>query len=459
MSIIRTHSADFSRAKDSAMEHPTHTLATLKVASTSKPLTFQVKRQAQEHFVAPTVLEAANNGNGPLDPSKATSGATVRVKYERMLTSDTLEVTWNGVNQADSWKSESENGSTSGHVDFTVPVSVVAASQGKTIEVAYAVVRNGQPNPSVPLKLLVSTLAQQELPAPEVPQAKDGVLDLTAFSGAATVKVLKSTGSVWPLWAEKQTYWIMLEGTLPDGKGYKYYLANEGVLSEAQGKAGLNIGLPRAQLEKLKQDSTLTVTLKVAYDPSGIESDARAFPIANYTVKSQTKMCEDFSSAPVGYKFIDDEWAALPSAPSGMRILPIKAINFPSPNVQIVEYGSSKSLQATQWFDRTNYRSNPAMQVKMVEAPLKRPLKITIALNVTGDPNGEDTVSVGYTLDGKSQNDIATLVKGHNEAVLYVPIGASYWDWGFILQSISRSRDGNPGSSTVHILSICWEKQ
>ncbi|QXI36896.1 hypothetical protein [Pseudomonas xantholysinigenes] len=441
------------------MEHPAHTLATLKVASTSKPLTFQVKRQAQEHFVAPTVLEAANNGNGPLDPSKATSGATVRVKYDPMQTSDTLVVTWSGVNQADSWKSKSENGSTSGHVDFTVPVSVVAASQGKTIEVAYAVVRNGQPNPSVPLKLLVSTLAQQELPTPEVPQAKDGVLDLTAFSGAATVKVLKSTGSVWPLWAEKQTYWIVLEGTQTDGKEYTYYLANKEVLSEAQGRAGLNIELPRTQLERLKHNSTLTVTLKVGYDPSGIENDARVFPVADYTVSSVVKLCEDFTSAPIGSKFPDDVWTKIPS---GTSIMPSPGSAPPYPDAQIVDYGGSSALRYVQsYFAKGVLKSSAHMQITMVKSPLKRALKVTTVLNFVTDsgPDRKKTLNIGYSLDGNREAASASLVEGHNEIALILPIGASYWGIGFLIETTDRPEGWIDTSSTIHILSICCEEQ
>jgi hypothetical protein len=72
------------------------------------------------------VLEAPND---TLDPIDARNGATVRVQYEGMQTTDILAVAWTGSSQADTWE-RAKFGSAFGHVDFAVPVSVVAASQG-----------------------------------------------------------------------------------------------------------------------------------------------------------------------------------------------------------------------------------------------------------------------------------------------------------------------------------------
>jgi hypothetical protein len=458
MSIIRTHSADFSRAKDSAMEHPTHTLATLKVASTSKPLTFQVKRQAQEHFVAPTALEAANNGNGPLDPIKATSGATVRVKYDGMLTSDTLVVTWNGVNQADSWKSESENGSTSGHVDFTVPVSVVAASQGKNIQVVYAVVRNGQPDKlSLPLELSVTVLSADQLTAPHVPQAKDGVLDLNTFDGDASITVFNANGKyVWPLWDQGQTYWIVLEGIQQDGKNYKYYLANPEWLKEAEGTAGLNVKLPRMEFEKLKPDSTLTVTLKVGFAKGSLESEAREFPITTYKLNTGLKGHEDFSGRKEGERFNDNQKTKLPS---GLTIYPVILNQAPSPQARIISSGAQ--TQALEYFESSiTYPNNSnvryELEIGATGLPLSAQLQITVQLTVVNSTNSFFEFNCSWRRSGVYEEHLQKYPKNTREITFTVPSGATPF---FQITMKAHPTTQYPGSTTFKLHKVSWQSK
>ncbi len=257
-------------------------------------LPIQVQRQASEEFEAPTVLEAPT---GTLDPANATSGATVRVKFDGMQATDTLAVGWTGNNQADTWESDPKPGSVFGQVDFTVPVGVVAASQGKTINVRYVVTRNGQTTVSLELELQVSELAQDQLPIPEVPEADCGgeqcELDLGDFEGDATV-----TLAPWPLISKGQTYWVVIAGTLENGRPDEFYLASAQPVSDEQISKGLDIPLPRSRLENLKSDDTFSVIVKVAYDQRQSEQQATTLPTRDIRLIETGAGFDDFTTIP-----------------------------------------------------------------------------------------------------------------------------------------------------------------
>ncbi|QXI36894.1 hypothetical protein [Pseudomonas xantholysinigenes] len=427
------------------MEHPAHTLATLKVASTSKPLTFQVKRQAQEHFVAPTVLEAANNGNGPLDPSKATSGATVRVKYDPMQTSDTLVVTWSGVNQADSWKSKSENGSTSGHVDFTVPVSVVAASQGKTIEVAYAVVRNGQPSQSLPLALKVGELPLTELPKPMVPEADQQtyVLDLNSFEGDAKVTVIP-----WKLMAEKQRYWIKVKGTLENDLTHEFEVASAKSVTSTMVSRGLDELLTRLQLEKLKHDSPLDISVKVTFDGSVNESDAVSFPVNTYTLFKGMSLCEDFSGAPSGMRIPPATNILIPPA-SFMEIYVMESppSNVPA-NARIVAEGSEHRLMWTQ-------HSDGAFGYTILRMRLIQPKSFTRASEITIE-FGTITGSADFRikLSAHNHNSQTPIPSNAKNVTLNLSKESSAMN---VMLTFEETYTSN-STHTIQVRSVCWRE-
>ncbi|WP_422418529.1 hypothetical protein [Pseudomonas sp. GZD-222] len=246
----------------------------------SEVLNLPIRRKAQDNFVAPTVRQASG---GKLDPINATNGATVRVAYAGMLTTDTLAVTWNGSGGADSIVTPEQKGSVAGHVDFTIPISVVAASQDKTITVHYAVVRGANPGVrSDPLALTVTVLGQQHLQAPVVPEANGtDTLDLTSFQGNAAVTV-----AAWPLIAEGQRYWIKVSGTLVSGAPHSFPVAQNELVSTGEVANGLDKPMLRTELDKLKDLSELKVEVLVAFDGVNNQAGAVAFPVKTYTVKA-----------------------------------------------------------------------------------------------------------------------------------------------------------------------------
>lgn len=234
--------------------------------ATSSPLVFRIERQLGQNLVAPTVIQAAG---GTLDPNNARSGATVRVAYVGMLASDILVADWRGEGVADSHQTEQKNGSLFGYVDFDIPVSVVAASQGKTIRVLYAVIRGANPAVlSQPLELPVSVLGQQHLPVPVVPQASGGTLDLSRFAADASATV-----EAWPLIAQGQRYWISAQGTLVDGTPHTFYVARGQLVGDL---VGVTETVLRSELERFKHESALNVLVKVTFD--GVTDEIKAYP-------------------------------------------------------------------------------------------------------------------------------------------------------------------------------------
>ncbi|MGW7775659.1 hypothetical protein ACTWM0_22305 [Pseudomonas machongensis] len=242
--------------------------------------------------------------NDTLEPINARNGATVRVAYPGMLTSDTLAVAWLGSNQADSWESEQKPGSTFGRVDFSVPASVVAASQGTVVQVLYAVVQAGKAGvPSLPLALTVGELAQADLPMPAIPQANPTTrtLDLSSFAGNASATV-----AAWPLIAAGQRFWVRIDGTLENGSAHRFHAASAQTVTEAQVGQGLDVAVLRTELEKLRHDSEVSVTVSVAFDGASNEALAKVFPVATYTLEKLVVVTPTIDSV------TDDKGKAVP---------------------------------------------------------------------------------------------------------------------------------------------------
>ncbi|MGW7775113.1 hypothetical protein ACTWM0_19455 [Pseudomonas machongensis] len=234
----------------------------------SKPLSFKVVSQSAD-YPAPTVREVTG---GTLKPFDARNGATVVVTYPTMNSSHKIIVRVAGHNEAATFTSEPQNGSASGSVNFTVPAPVIGASQGRSVIVQYVVTRgSNEPRLSVPLTLTVTELSAEQLPAPEVPEATEGILDLGAFEGDATVKVSKTIGDkqyAWPLAGEGQLYWVVAEVRFGGNLLFEVPLASGEALNPTQVTQGLELKLKRGTLDLIKDGSELNVIVEVAYDKS-----------------------------------------------------------------------------------------------------------------------------------------------------------------------------------------------
>ncbi|AKM29570.1 hypothetical protein AB870_04605 [Pandoraea faecigallinarum] len=221
---------------------------------------------------APEVTEAQD---GELDAIDAIDGVTVRVTYEDMQATDSIQLVWDGDASFDTVA-----GDASGTVDIPVDADKVLPYIGKTLPVYYTVTRNGQTTASGILDLTINDFAAGDLPTPVIPQAANGQLKLSSFTGNAAVTVKQ-----WPAIAADQKFWLRCHGTLASGASDTIVLAEGVGVTAAEVDAGINRALPRARLEALRNGSNLRVEMKVTFD--GSSNEANAIPFPELTVKME----------------------------------------------------------------------------------------------------------------------------------------------------------------------------
>ncbi len=230
---------------------------------------------------APSVLQASA---GVLDPIDALTGATVQVSYASMEAQDSVSMAWLGTPGPGTPADQEKPGSASGQVDFTVPATVVGANIGRDISVFYRVKRYIAEKQSdlTLLRVLPFGNPERDLPHPAITQADSQTLtlNLATFTGNGTATVAK-----WPFILEGQRVWLRLEGETGSGGMHSITLLDSAVLTSAQASAGLSLSVPRAELEKLGQDTRVTVICNVAFDGVASESAAVQFPRTVYTFK------------------------------------------------------------------------------------------------------------------------------------------------------------------------------
>ena len=129
----------------------------------------------------------------------------------------------------------------------------------------------------------VVTLTDQQ--KPYIQQAENNgtgaVLDLSTFSGNATVKV-----TPWPGIAAGQKVWLRCQGKKANGEDHIITLYTSSGVTTGEVSNGLSKSVTRAQLELLGNNTSMTVELKVTFNGSSAESEATAFPLRTYTVKT-----------------------------------------------------------------------------------------------------------------------------------------------------------------------------
>jgi len=239
--------------------------------------------EAELELKPPTVVQAPD---GTLNPMDAISGATVVVSYDDMQPTDTIGLSWNGLDNLVS----TQPGNAIGSVTFTVPASAVAAVIGKTIPVLYAVVRNGFGKPSWELPLTVETLAESVLEAPRILQAsEDGSLDVGALTGDADLRV-----KPWPFIEAGQLISLRFEGTKADGTAYNWaHPAWQDLPIGSTGEPSTKVTL--GNLKELKDDSKLRLIFEVSFD--GGRTRIR-FPVRSYSVHIEVVVAENLDAIP-----------------------------------------------------------------------------------------------------------------------------------------------------------------
>jgi hypothetical protein len=232
-------------------------------------------------LLPPKVVEAPDD---VLNPMNALTGATVRVRYESMEPRDSINMTWLGSQGTGSPADQQKPGTSNGTVDFPVSAAVIGANIGRDVMVRYRVTRYQAEKPSDVLNLSVSAFEDpdNELPHPAITQAdpQEMELNLATFTGNATVTVDK-----WPFIAAGQRVWLRLEGYNLNDAPYTITLLDGVAVSAGQATTGLSETVTRTELEKLGQDTPLTVVCSVAFDGVPIETNAVPLPRTAYTFK------------------------------------------------------------------------------------------------------------------------------------------------------------------------------
>jgi len=284
--------------------------------------------EAELDLKPPTVVQAPD---GILDPMDAISGATVVVSYDDMQTTDTIGLSWNGLDNL----VQPQPGSTLGSVTFTIPASAVAAVIGKTIPVLYAVVRNGVGKPSWELSLTVETLSESVLEAPRILQAsEDGSLDVRALAGDAELKVRP-----WPFIDAGQQISLRFEGTKADGSAYTWtHPTWQNLPISSPGEPSTTVAL--SHLRELKDSSSLTLIFEVSFD-GGVTKVP--FPVRVLSVIQLASGFEGFESAIPGPL----PFNAHLILPSGLSLFRDENLSFPA--ATIVRAGSQQGEHGFQY--------------------------------------------------------------------------------------------------------------
>ncbi|VVE34261.1 hypothetical protein PAQ31011_03832 [Pandoraea aquatica] len=279
----------------------------------AEAVTFRERTLRVSHGLSlpePVVLDAPE---GELDAIDAVDGITVRVSYEDMETSDLIELVLDG--RPDFGQVA---GDASGTVDIEVPAAEIVPYIGKSVQVFYRVLRRGVYSASGVLSLTVSPFEADELEAPVIPQAANGVLRLTSFTGDAQVDA-----APWPGIAAGQRVWLRCYGTLANGQSDVIELALASSVMDDEVTAGLTRALARARLMALQNNSSLRVEMKVAFDGGNDEAQALLFP----TLTVQVQQVPEFVISPSpmtlnGLAVNEPSWPWKADAPGNVQTRP-----------------------------------------------------------------------------------------------------------------------------------------
>ncbi|WP_296246579.1 hypothetical protein [Pseudomonas sp. UBA4194] len=300
--------------------------------ASSQTVLVNVSNASSQPWPAPEVHDASG---GPVNPwipvrpgSPGANSANFVLRDARLKINDVVAPFWRlpgGQDLAISWIRVTVDG----EAQAAIPVTVLAASVGKTVQVSYAVLRNNLPGPaSAVLDLVVSPFPAGVLPAAKITKATEGnpgTLDVSALTADAEVKV-----AAWPLIHAAQHFWLEATGTLTAGGTTTLDLgSNEAV----GGVAGIQKTIALARLRELKDGSPLTLKLKVAF---GTDGQTTEFPVNTYTVKSAADTRPAISE-------VRDSNGVVPEGGSTVFTqVTVKGTAAASQQVQILDNGSVK---------------------------------------------------------------------------------------------------------------------
>ncbi|MFC6298498.1 hypothetical protein [Pseudomonas spelaei] len=245
----------------------------------------------QEDLVlrASTVREAVGS---QLTVWNGREGVTVRVEYDLINPNHAISVCWKRADGTCLPLMSKPGSSDPKYVDFQIPREAVIHGSGKTVTINYTVTSLCKLATSPDLDLQISVPVR--LPTPVVLQATNNILDLRTFTGNADITVEK-----WWFILPDQKVWLRGAGTKKDGSPYTLNVYLGKAVTATEVTAGLKEVLARAELELLKDGSSLTFTCKVTADGSAHENEAVVFPSLLLTVRAEPEILyENFTGQP-----------------------------------------------------------------------------------------------------------------------------------------------------------------
>ena len=211
------------------------------------------------HLPVPTLVEA--EGLGQVDPLKLLEGATVRVCYEDMRSTDSIALCWEST-LGDCAPIASQYGVEEGCIDFHVPPLYVGMRLDNFAQFLYIVTREGEQHLSPKGQVRIPLPAN--LPRPQILEAPFNTLDLGQMccDDPVTIHV-----APWPFIGTTQVAQLYIGGVYPDGSKARLYLFDDEPITEGDVRNGWSRTLPRAGLAALKHDSELYILFSVEFLP------------------------------------------------------------------------------------------------------------------------------------------------------------------------------------------------
>ncbi|WP_064120130.1 Ig-like domain repeat protein [Pseudomonas fluorescens] len=232
-----------------------------------------------------TIVEAPDNIN--LDPLKAITTLTALLDLDLQPT-DMVSVTVkaaDGTPPAGSHTTTPVPAGTTRPIRISLPVSLVAFSIGKIMEVAFTYTRGASaPVTSQPLHLNVLPIALERLAAPVITQANGtDILDLKDVQSGANLLF-----GVWPHIAVNQCLWLDLQGESNAGApNLRMWAGTTNRVHRAWVTNGGYTAIVSANyLRLLKDGSKLIIRFMVNLDQVANSDTAAVFQTREYTIRA-----------------------------------------------------------------------------------------------------------------------------------------------------------------------------
>ncbi|WP_426215605.1 hypothetical protein [Pseudomonas sp. DWRC2-2] len=245
----------------------------LKKVSSFDVQTFKIEQEPLVLLEA-KVTEAVGSN---LTAYNGRNGVHVEVKYAGSNPNHSISVCWKRPDGS-CWLLAPKPGSTTGAVVWLLPPEAVIESMGKVVEIIYTVTTACKVQTSSPLNLNISLPVRLETPnvrQATPPRTQNAILDTRTFTGNAESFI----DWMWFLRAG-QKCWLRATAIDKTGAPYSFVIYAARTITAGEEAAAVEVAAAvlRSELDKAKDQSSMTLTFSVVTDGSGLESNAIVCP-------------------------------------------------------------------------------------------------------------------------------------------------------------------------------------